>query len=195
MSVALYEELSKERKEAQAAGAAPDWMITGGYNLWRDRLRYKDETFRDSVDRVASEAAVWAFPLDKERRSISDLTRRFFDIIWDNWLCPATTTLANLGTDRGLPVSCSGNYVGDSVDEFYKAFHEVAMLTKTGVTDVPLILEIFVRGEPHIVTVRVMLTESSLLSSKWYQLLPTSVREQHERELPQCTFLYIMGML
>src|SRR5690606_31010609 len=39
---------------------------------------------------------------------------------------------SNFGTDRGLPISCYGTYVGDSVDSIFKHYHEVAMLTKHG---------------------------------------------------------------
>lgn len=37
-----------------------------------------------------------------------------------------------MGTNRSLPVSCSGTVIEDSVDGFYKNLHEVAMLTKNG---------------------------------------------------------------
>jgi ribonucleoside-diphosphate reductase alpha chain len=37
-----------------------------------------------------------------------------------------------MGTNRGLPVSCSGTVVDDSIDGFYSNLHEVAMLTKYG---------------------------------------------------------------
>jgi ribonucleoside-diphosphate reductase alpha chain len=37
-----------------------------------------------------------------------------------------------MGTDSGMPVSCSGTVVSDSIDSFYSNLHEVAMLTKNG---------------------------------------------------------------
>ena len=37
-----------------------------------------------------------------------------------------------MGTTRGCPVSCSGNFVGDSVYEFYESQKEIAVLTKNG---------------------------------------------------------------
>jgi ribonucleoside-diphosphate reductase alpha chain len=37
-----------------------------------------------------------------------------------------------MGTNRGLPVSCSGSVIDDSVDSFYKNLHETAVLTKHG---------------------------------------------------------------
>ena len=37
-----------------------------------------------------------------------------------------------MGTNRGLPVSCSGGYISDSIDGFYTARRETAILTKWG---------------------------------------------------------------
>jgi hypothetical protein len=41
----------------------------------------------------------------------------FFDYIWRGWLNLATPVLSNTGTDRGLPISCFGIDVGDSIQE------------------------------------------------------------------------------
>jgi ribonucleoside-diphosphate reductase alpha chain len=54
----------------------------------------------------------------------------FFKAMWDNWLCPASPVLSNLGTDRGLPISCYGNDVGDSVKRIMECASELALLTK-----------------------------------------------------------------
>ena len=52
--------------------------------------------------------------------------------MWSNFLCPASPVLSNLGTNRGLPISCFGVDTPDSVDGIYKSLHEMAMLTKHG---------------------------------------------------------------
>ena len=128
----LYEQLSKERKKAQWDGETPEWMTTGGYQMYKEKLAYKDETFELSIGRVAQEAASWGVHLDLAGRSKKELTQRFFHLMWNNWLVPSTPVLANMGTERGLPVSCSGSFIEDSIDSFYTSFHEAAMLTKTG---------------------------------------------------------------
>lgn len=128
----LYEKLSSERKEAQRRGEAPSWMTTGGYQMYKEKLAYKDECFTLALLRVSREAAKWAVHLDAACRSEQELQQRFYEMMWKNWLVPSTPVLANMGTERGLPVSCSGSYIEDSIDSFYSAFHEAAMLTKTG---------------------------------------------------------------
>lgn len=128
----LYEKLSAERKSARDEGIIPDWMTTGGYQMWREKLKYKDESFKTSLFRVAKEATTYAVRRDYFRRSREELFDRFFSMIWDGWLALATPVQANMGTDRGLPVSCSGSYIMDSIDGFYSSYHEAAILTKTG---------------------------------------------------------------
>ena len=44
----------------------------------------------------------------------------------------APSVFANMGTTRGMPVSCSGGIVPDSIDGFYRHQHELAQLTKYG---------------------------------------------------------------
>jgi ribonucleoside-diphosphate reductase alpha chain len=61
-----------------------------------------------------------------------ELEQKFFDLMWQGKLCPATPVLANTGTDRGLNISCNSIHVGDSVDSIYTKKHEFAMLQKHG---------------------------------------------------------------
>lgn len=44
----------------------------------------------------------------------------------------ATPVLGNAGTTRGMPVSCSGTYVGDSIYDFYDDVKQCAVLSQEG---------------------------------------------------------------
>jgi ribonucleoside-diphosphate reductase alpha chain len=57
---------------------------------------------------------------------------KYFEAMWKNWLCPASPVLSNLGTTRGLPISCNSIHVGDSVDSIFNKSHELAILSKNG---------------------------------------------------------------
>lgn len=57
---------------------------------------------------------------------------RFFDVMWNGWLAPSTPVLSNMGTNKGMPVSCSGQVIQDSIDGFYSSYRETALLTKHG---------------------------------------------------------------
>jgi ribonucleoside-diphosphate reductase alpha chain len=57
---------------------------------------------------------------------------KFFTAMWNNWLCGSSPVLANMGTERGLPISCNSVHVGDSVNSIFHKNHELAMLSKNG---------------------------------------------------------------
>lgn len=60
------------------------------------------------------------------------LATKFFDYIWKGWLNLASPVLANTGTDRGLPISCYGIDVGDSIYEIGVKNLELMILAKNG---------------------------------------------------------------
>ena len=91
--------------------------ITGGYLLpW--------ETPKDAYMRVASTVA--------KRLYKPELTEVFFDYIWKGWLNLASPVLSNTGTDRGLPISCFGIDVGDSIHDIGSKNLEMMLLAKHG---------------------------------------------------------------
>lgn len=122
----IYKKLSEERKELQQKGLVPEWYTTGGYQLFKEKYEYgTDRSVRGQFERIAKTAA-------KHVPMLEQAEQKFFDLLWKGWLSPSTPVLANMGTDRGMPVSCSGTIVEDSIDGFYSNLHEVAMLTKNG---------------------------------------------------------------
>ena len=84
----------------------------------------KGEKPKDAYWRVATAVAK---RLDKPQ-----LATKFFDYIWKGWLCLATPVLSNTGTDRGLPISCFGIDVGDSIFEIGSKNLELMLLAKHG---------------------------------------------------------------
>lgn len=83
---------------------------------------------RDTYQRMAKTLAPYA-PKDLK---VSEWEDKFFRLLWKGWLAGSTPVVSNLGTNKGMPVSCSGQFIGDSIDEFYSNRHETAMLTKNG---------------------------------------------------------------
>lgn len=122
----LFEESSARRKELQKQGIIPEWYTTQGLLLFERNYAYEDETVKEAFERVAN-------TLSKHYTVDVDLAQsKFFDIMWKGFLSPATPVLANVGTGRGLPVSCSGQCIEDSVEGFYEAYTENAILSKNG---------------------------------------------------------------
>jgi len=126
----IYNQLSKERKELQEQGLVPKWYSTAGYQMFKDKYEYETngQSVKGQFERIAKTAANHL----KDTPFQDEAEEAFFILLWNGWLSPSTPVLANMGTSRGMPVSCSGTIAGDSVDGFYSNLHEVAMLTKYG---------------------------------------------------------------
>lgn len=105
-------------------GLAPDFYTDESLQTVNNGYLLENETPKDMYERLANAAASI---LKKP-----ELKSEFFTLFWNNWLCPASPVLSNLGSDRGLPISCYGQFVPDSIDGIFKTYHEAAMLTKNG---------------------------------------------------------------
>jgi len=121
-----YEQLSEERKAGQAKGHFPDWYTTQAYQMFQAKYAVEGE------DGLLGRHSTIANTLSKHMPNSEYWEREFFKIMWNGWFSPASPVLANTGTDRGLMVSCSGQYIGDSIDSFYGNLREAAILSKLG---------------------------------------------------------------
>lgn len=103
----------------------PEWGNTEEYvkTISRGYL-INDEKPKDAYLRVAKAAAY--------RLNRPDLANKFYEYIWNNWLGLATPVLANMGTDRGLPISCFGVDIGDSIHDIGMKNLETMLLAKHG---------------------------------------------------------------
>ena len=136
-----YRVLSDERKKLQEDGLMPAHWSTGSWQLFKNKYLYQASNPKEQYQRIAATLAA-------HTPDPSHWKEKFFDIMWKGWLSPSTPILANTGTNRGLPVSCAGSYVPDSIDGIYKAKHETAMLTKMGFGTAGYLGDIRPRGTP-----------------------------------------------
>ena len=103
----------------------PEWANTEIYvkTISKGYLQ-EGEKPKDAYWRVSTAVA--------KRLGKPALATKFFDYIWKGWLCLATPVLSNTGTDRGLPISCFGIDVGDSIFEIGNKNLELMLLAKHG---------------------------------------------------------------
>jgi ribonucleoside-diphosphate reductase alpha chain len=111
-----------------------EWKKGIDYPIWGDTDVYKKtisggyllqgESPRDAYKRVATTVA--------RRLYKPELSETFFDYIWKGWLNLASPVLSNTGTDRGLPISCFGIDVGDSIADIGGKNLEMMLLAKHG---------------------------------------------------------------
>ena len=102
----------------------PEWMdeislatISKGYLL-------PGETVRAAYRRVANASA--------ERLKKPELATKFFKYIWNGWIGLASPVISNMGTDRGLPISCFGIDTPDSIRGIGLTNAELMKLTASG---------------------------------------------------------------
>jgi ribonucleoside-diphosphate reductase alpha chain len=111
-----------------------NWVKGVDYPKWGDTDVYKQtiiggyllagESPRDAYIRVTNTVA--------KRLYKPELAEKFFEYIWSGWLNLASPVLSNTGTDRGLPISCFGIDIGDSVFDIGSKNLEMMLLAKHG---------------------------------------------------------------
>ncbi len=115
-------------------GADLGWELDVDFPSWANTEIYvktiskgyllPGEKPKDAYWRVATRVA--------QRLNKPQMATKFFDYIWKGWLNLATPVLSNTGTDRGLPISCFGIDVADSIYDIGKKNLELMLLAKHG---------------------------------------------------------------
>lgn len=129
MSVYKSEEklaIKSRLKDLKAIGEAPDWMQWFSLAMLEEDYLYKAKTPKERYRQIAKAAADY---LPKDNKEWED---KFFNLMWLNWLSVSSPILGNLGTDRGMAVSCSASYVGDSMQDIAYTDYELKMLSSQG---------------------------------------------------------------
>lgn len=72
------------------------------------------------------------FELPDPPEAIGTFAERFYDYMSKGYYSLASPVWSNFGMDRGLPISCFGSYIGDSLDQIMYTHAEVGMMTKVG---------------------------------------------------------------
>lgn len=120
-----FEQLSHERKSLQAIGHLPDWYTTQAWQMFKKSYAVQGEdALLGRHRRIAKTLAKHMIGREAAWEEL------FFNEMWKGILSPASPALANTGTNRGMMVSCSGQFVGDDVDSFYSNLRETALLSK-----------------------------------------------------------------
>jgi ribonucleoside-diphosphate reductase alpha chain len=92
-----------------------------GKKTLEDRYLLPGESYQDMFARVSK-----AFADDQAH------AQRLYDYMSKLWFMPATPVLSNGGADRGLPISCFLNQVGDSLDDIVGTWTENVWLASNG---------------------------------------------------------------
>jgi len=110
-----------------------NWEAGKDYPSWMDEISLATiskgyllpgETPKKAYRRVASAAA--------SRLKKPELENKFYSLMWKGWLGLASPVLSNMGTDRGLPISCFGVDTPDSIRGIGLTNAELMKLTSQG---------------------------------------------------------------
>jgi ribonucleoside-diphosphate reductase alpha chain len=122
------------KPEGTHFGESLGWELGVDYPTWGNTEIYvktiskgyllKGETPKDAYWRVSATVA--------KRLGKPEMASKFFDYIWKGWLNLATPVLSNTGTERGLPISCFGIDVADSIFDIGNKNLEMMLLAKHG---------------------------------------------------------------
>jgi len=91
--------------------------------LSRDYL-LPDQTVDQRVDIICNKA--------EQILGKPGFAKRFKENIQKGWYSLSTPIWSNFGTERGLPISCFGSYIDDSMESILLTQSEVGMMTKFG---------------------------------------------------------------
>lgn len=102
----------------------PDWMSEEAVDTLSRGYLLPEETPRDLFSRVATTVEKYI----PEPGLAGDI----FDCLWRGYIGLASPVASNLGTSRGLPVSCYSLTIDDSINSIYSHLKEASQLSKNG---------------------------------------------------------------
>jgi len=100
------------------------WLNEESLTVLNRGYLLKGETVENAVKRITTAAA--------KRLNREDLQPLFEEAIAKGWFSPSSPIWGNMGTTRGLPISCNGVYVPDSIAGITHKLGESIMQTKVG---------------------------------------------------------------
>lgn len=100
------------------------WLNEESEQILNRGYLLKGETPQKAIERIATAAA--------QRLYKPELAEAFIEMIEKGWMSLSSPIWANMGTERGLPISCFNVYVPDNIESITHKLGEVIMQTKIG---------------------------------------------------------------
>lgn len=100
------------------------WLNEESQQVLNRGYLLKGETTKTAIERIATAAA--------RRLYKPELAEAFIEMIEKGWMSLSSPIWANMGTERGLPISCFNVYVPDHIEGITHKLGEVIMQTKIG---------------------------------------------------------------
>ncbi len=100
------------------------WLNEESEQILNRGYLLKGETVQGAIERIATAASKRLFK--------PELKEPFIELIENGWMSLSSPIWANMGTERGLPISCFNVHVPDHIEGITHKLGEVIMQTKIG---------------------------------------------------------------
>jgi ribonucleoside-diphosphate reductase alpha chain len=100
------------------------WLNNESEQILNRGYLLKGETVQGAIERIATAAS--------KRLYKPELKEPFIELIEKGWMSLSSPIWANMGTERGLPISCFNVHVTDNIEGITHKLGEVIMQTKIG---------------------------------------------------------------
>ncbi len=100
------------------------WLNEESEQILNRGYLLKGETVQGAIERIATAASKRLFK--------PELKEPFIELIENGWMSLSSPIWANMGTERGLPISCFNVHVPDYIEGITHKLGEVIMQTKIG---------------------------------------------------------------
>jgi len=100
------------------------WLNDESEQILNRGYLLKGETVHGAIDRIATAAA--------KRLYRPEMKDKFIELIENGWMSLSSPIWANMGTERGLPISCFNVHIPDNIEGITHKLGEVIMQTKLG---------------------------------------------------------------
>ena len=118
--------ITEPRTSSSVAVDRPDfdWLNDASRTFLRRGYLLDDVTPEERVRQIAGHA--------ESILGIEGFADKFYTYMARGYYSLASPVWANFGLNRGLPISCFGSYIGDSMEAILDTHAEVGMMTKVG---------------------------------------------------------------
>lgn len=100
------------------------WLNDESEQILNRGYLLKGESVKGAIDRIATAASKQLYR--------PELKEKFIEIIENGWMSLSSPIWANMGTERGLPISCFNVHIPDYIEGITHKLGEVIMQTKIG---------------------------------------------------------------
>lgn len=100
------------------------WLNEESEQILHRGYLLKGETVQGAIERIATAAS--------KRLYRPELKSAFIELIENGWMSLSSPIWANMGTERGLPISCFNVHMPDNIEGITNKLGEVIMQTKIG---------------------------------------------------------------